>query len=278
MRTFCTVFVLFGILITACREKSSYQDREKAPQPILSSIPLSIDHINLAVANLAMWETYFADSLGFTLKKGRLHPNSIENAFIEFENNTEIELITVTDSLDPLSGWYQQYIAEGGGAAFLALRVEESRWMDTLETRFLNSNVQVKRDDFRYAELLSLVQGEDMPPLFFIYYKHPNAINPETTTHSNQTKGITKVFLPVDETDAPFLAALGWMDSLENFPTRELTISLTEGELVFSFEEEEDHERIQAISVLTENQDLSTTSLPLDKGFQIHYSSEPIEK
>ena len=66
---------------------------------------LKFDHFNIAVSNLDDANREFKN-IGFTIKKGRNHLNSIKNSFIEFSDQTEIELINATQNYDKLSNWY----------------------------------------------------------------------------------------------------------------------------------------------------------------------------
>lgn len=79
-----------------------------------------LDHVPIAVRDLDESVRLF-QKLGFSLKKGRPHDNSITNYHAKFSDGTELELITATDALDPVSAGYVSFLKEGEGPAYLCL-------------------------------------------------------------------------------------------------------------------------------------------------------------
>lgn len=92
---------------------------------IAGRLILGIDHVPVAVKDLELAESKL-EQLGFTLKPGRNHGNSIKNAHAKFEDGTEIELITASSRDDAVSGAYVDFLEEREGPAFLCLYVEKS--------------------------------------------------------------------------------------------------------------------------------------------------------
>ncbi len=74
-------------------------------QTNLNQNKFSIDHVNVAVNDLPEARVVF-EKLGFTIKPGRVHGNSIDNLHIKFANGTELELITSRKPLDDLATEY----------------------------------------------------------------------------------------------------------------------------------------------------------------------------
>src|SRR5262245_30871681 len=75
-----------------------------------------LDHIPTAVRDLEAASARYR-ALGFVLKPGRLHDDSILNNHAKFPDGTEIELITATQPGDALASRYLQKIAAGDGPA-----------------------------------------------------------------------------------------------------------------------------------------------------------------
>ena len=88
--------------------------------PVRRAPHLSLDHVVVAVNDLEKAAERFR-ALGFTLKPGRPHANGIRNWHAKFPDGTEIELLTAPEARDDLTRKYRQLLAQGDGAAFLAL-------------------------------------------------------------------------------------------------------------------------------------------------------------
>lgn len=86
------------------------------------SPPVGLDHMNIAVADLAAASDRFR-ALGFALKPGVPHANGIQNQHAKFPDGTELELITAPEARDSLTTKYRLLLAEGDGPAFLAFFV-----------------------------------------------------------------------------------------------------------------------------------------------------------
>jgi Glyoxalase-like domain len=110
-----------ALLASACSALSA------TPPPLVPPPPLSapqliggLDHVPVAVADLDRAAADFA-SLGFVIKPGRPHTNSIQNRHIKFPNGSEIELITATASNDAQSAEYVAWLKTGDGPAFWSI-------------------------------------------------------------------------------------------------------------------------------------------------------------
>lgn len=87
---------------------------------------LGLDHIPIAVRDLERAGADFA-ALGFALKPGRPHANGLRNLHAKFPDGTELELITATAAVDPLSSEYVEWLKEGDGPILLGLYAPDAK-------------------------------------------------------------------------------------------------------------------------------------------------------
>lgn len=87
---------------------------------------LGIGHVPIAVRNLDAASTDYR-TLGFTLKPGHLHDDSVVNNHAKFADGTELELITASEPRDALAADYLRMLASGEGPAYLALQWSDAR-------------------------------------------------------------------------------------------------------------------------------------------------------
>ncbi len=91
----------------------------RAAAPVEPTALIGIDHIPFVVENLEQAaETY--RHLGFVIKPGHLHVNSIRNEHIKFPDGAGIELLTASEPVDELAKHYLQMRAQGEGPAYVA--------------------------------------------------------------------------------------------------------------------------------------------------------------
>jgi len=79
-----------------------------------------LDHIPIAVRDLERAGADLA-ALGFALKPGRPHANGLRNLHAKFPDGTELELITASAAVDPLSSAYIDWLKDGDGPMLLGL-------------------------------------------------------------------------------------------------------------------------------------------------------------
>src|SRR5688572_23728877 len=91
----------------ACLLVCAVAARDQSP-PVLR-----FDHVSIAVRDLEGGKSTYRDQLGFSLKPGRLHPNSINNAHIKFADGSALELITASTPNDPLAAHYLAFLRHG---------------------------------------------------------------------------------------------------------------------------------------------------------------------
>lgn len=160
-----------------------------------------VDHIPVAVRDLdAAGERYRA--LGFTLKPGRLHEDSILNLHAKHGDGTELELITATEPRDALASQYLRMIDAGEGPAFLALHGN----LDALDAALSKTGLAYARRGGRIAMLDPRVDY-----LFFGGDNRSPTDRPEHFVHTNTSTALIGVWLADEENPAlrKLLQALG---------------------------------------------------------------------
>lgn len=159
-----------------------------------NKILLTFDHLVVAVEDLDSAAAYF-NSLGFTIKSGRVHANSISNKLIEFCDGSEIELLSVSKPKDELSQWYYDLIKESGEGttAFIAYRLAELDEAEKLKSVMNNNKINFINTSYGYAEIISFPVNSDLHPIFFIAYKSENNNHIEYCSHINSAKQVGQI-------------------------------------------------------------------------------------
>src|SRR5262249_4081078 len=89
-----------------------------------------IDHVGIAVRELATAQQTYQAGLGFTLIPGGKHPGGTENAAVWFSDDTYLELITVYDQEQAAE--LATFLTNHEGALFLGLDVASAEQTATL--------------------------------------------------------------------------------------------------------------------------------------------------
>lgn len=150
----------------------------------------NFDHIIIGTKNLAELTDLFKLELGFTIKKGKSHKNGIKNNFIEFLNDSEIELIEVTQPLDKLSQEYKTLINNQTRGLLFSIRVNEIK---KLRDNF--NQLQSAFSNFESNPTYSTLSAQKInseSPFFFIEYRGENSNS--LISHKNNSKGISAVW------------------------------------------------------------------------------------
>ena len=173
------------------------------PQHSESQLPLiGIDHIPMAVADLEGASDTFRQ-LGFSLKPGRRHNNTIRNRHIKFPDGSGIELLTASAPMDTLSSSYLEFLAHGEGPAFLSFHARDT---DKLLAALGNAGFEWKQA----AGLVTL----NHPRLDFVFFVRDNrspSDRAEHFAHPNSAHAMTGVWLAMKEPEplVQLLQALG---------------------------------------------------------------------
>ena len=117
-----------GCLTAACFVLPIEVSGQPGQSVTIDHLPLAVRDLDAAVEDLSI--------LGFTIKQGRLHQNSIKNAHVKFADGSSLELITTTSPRDQLSQFYIQFISEGEGPAFIALEVKTLKSIENLAAHY----------------------------------------------------------------------------------------------------------------------------------------------
>jgi Glyoxalase-like domain len=168
--------LLCGLLLLACM-----------PRGVSAADALAaIDHIPIAVMDLDSVSARYK-ALGFTLKPGRPHDNSLLNNHAKYSDGSELELLTATRPKDDLAAKYLRFIAEGDGPAFLALR---SANLDAVRDAFTRQGIPFDRKRRPLK-----VNDPRMDYLFFSGSNLSPTDRPEHFVHANTTSMLIGVWL-----------------------------------------------------------------------------------
>ncbi len=148
------------------------------------------DHIIIGSNNLDDSKNIFEEKLGFTIKDGQKHKNGISNFFIEFSDESEIEIISVKNPSDHLASQYEKFLEDDKYGFQFVLRTNElldlKEHLTTLKFGYSNyskNNI--------YATLSKNMIDLELP-IFFIQY---NSENKNThINHLNKSLGIKSVW------------------------------------------------------------------------------------
>ncbi|HEX7120373.1 MAG TPA: VOC family protein [Longimicrobiales bacterium] len=177
-----------------------------------------LDHVPIAVRDLDAAVRTYRDELGFSIKPGRPHANSIRNAHIKFADGSALELITASEPRDALAARYLELLADREGGAFLALHAGPigrlARSLAALETPF-DTTVGA------YFEWLTFPRDAPLEYLFFIVIHRRPPDLPEHLAHANTARRLYAVWIARAEPEAE-LELLAALDA----PARNAPISL----------------------------------------------------
>lgn len=215
------------VLSTALRLAGAPVDGLPSP----GAIPLAIDHVNVAVRDLEAARSPF-ERMGFTIKNGRLHENSINNLHIKFDDGTELELITASKPVDDIAKEYLNLLEQGDGGAFCCL---QTRTIDPLVRglKAVGISEYAVGSSGRYR---NLSVSKDHPLRAFWYIEMPQVWRdqPKFTQHANGARGMVGVVVSSEvrgQTVALF-EAFG-LHSKQKAHTEETVLPLSNGDIRF---------------------------------------------
>jgi catechol 2,3-dioxygenase-like lactoylglutathione lyase family enzyme len=160
-------------------------------------LPAVLDHVNIAVSDLERaGRTWRA--LGFVLKKGRPHANSVANLHAKFSDGTEIELITAREPRDSLAAEYIRLAAEGDGGGFAAIRVKH---LDAVRDRFERGRHPVVAAGSRGAPALMFPADHPCHPFWFFGGADPWIDAARYFRHANGAARLLAVWVAEDRID-----------------------------------------------------------------------------
>ena len=157
----------------------------------------ALDHVPIAVRDIdSATSTYGA--LGFTIMPGRLHPNSILNAFVKFHDGSYLELITAGENGDSLAAWYRAFSRVREGGAFVSLRTVA---MEPVVATLVSGGIDFVDTGGEAAAFrtVALDAPEPFRRIFFIEYVAPTIEADSLLTHANTATGIDAVWIAVED-------------------------------------------------------------------------------
>lgn len=160
-----------------------------------------LGHLPIAVRNLDAASADYR-ALGFTLKPGHLHEDSVSNNHAKFADGTELELITASEPRDEVATQYLHLLSGGEGPAFLALQ-----WSDADRVRAALTRAGI---GFRQGAFFTL-EDPRLDYLFFGGDNHSPTDRPEYFAHANGADRLIGVWIADAENPAllALLRALG---------------------------------------------------------------------
>ncbi|HXW97546.1 MAG TPA: VOC family protein [Gemmatimonadales bacterium] len=182
--------------------------------PLWSQAPtIRLDHVVVVVRDLSLAATTYR-GLGFRIKPGRLHPDSLLNCHIKLRDGGDIELMTLAGSpLDADAADYARLLAQEEGGAYVALKVTDLAPVATaaarvgLETRISASG------GWRF---LSFPGNSDASGVFF-GSGWTNPADPDSVlSHPNGAVALTGAWVRGGPRLEALLRSLGTIDNEES--------------------------------------------------------------
>ncbi len=185
----------------------------QAPDPLCLAPEsgLRLDHVPIAVGDIAALADRLTTGFGFSLKPGRPHPNGLENIHIRFADGSALELMTVGQPGDAVARRYADLISDGGGGAYLALSGPSVDEVMSI-AREIEPALEVTRSGaFDWA---SFPGGHALSALFFVEVHQRPPDLPEHVAHRNGAEALEAVWVAVEDPDrlTRFLLAFGGRD------------------------------------------------------------------
>jgi hypothetical protein len=170
---------------------------------------LRLDHVPIAVRDVGAAVLTYRDRLGFAIKPGREHANSIFNAHIKFEDGSALELITATEPRDAQAARYVTALADREGPVALALDGGPVR---RLAGHLEGSGISFSTGEHSYYESLSFGPGPPLSHLFFLVVHRRPPDLPEHLDHANGALRLHAVWIadPDHAAELELLERLGW--------------------------------------------------------------------
>lgn len=173
---------------------------------IVHADQIQLDHVIIAVNNLdEANETY--QSLGFTIKSGKLHKNGLLNSHIKFSNRTELELMSIAGvTLDDVARKYDDFLKSGEGGAYIAFSgisiIKASEKLKLLDIKH-----QIKNG--RLWDYITFYDEPGFEHIFFINTRHTNSENAATWKHMNGSIYINGIWFEASAKVGRFLEEFG---------------------------------------------------------------------
>ncbi len=177
-----------------------------------------VDHLVVAVRNLAASRNDYARALGFTMSKGGRHPGGTENSVARFEDRSYLELLGCYDRSK--AAGVAAFLEKREGAMSLGLGISSANETSAFlkargcETEIGSGTITLEGTDETPPVLwrwVGLKEGSKISDyIFFIEYtpereafrkKHPEHYGVSGTVHANTAVKIGSVWMAVNDVD-----------------------------------------------------------------------------
>ncbi len=165
-----------------------------------------LDHVVVAVRDIQAAKQFFYQS-GFTIKNGKVHDDGLTNAFIEFEDASEIELMSVIGIPDdPLALTYSNFLSHSEGGIFVAL----SGFNITKTSKmFADAGINHRIELGSLWNYLTFPADSGLEHIFLIEYKNSKTSKQRLINHKNGATGLEEVWLESNDELIRMLYILG---------------------------------------------------------------------
>ncbi len=153
-----------------------------------------IDHVIIGAKDIARTIEFFENKLGFTTKNGNKHNNGISNFFIEFEDSSELEFISVQNPSDKLAADYESLLKNNQYGFQFAIRTNQFNYLKNNSYNISEGFSEIYENS--NFSTLSKKNIDSKVPFFFIQHQKQNYTK---VNHSNKAKGILSVWLEASD-------------------------------------------------------------------------------
>ncbi|MCW8850402.1 MAG: VOC family protein [Melioribacteraceae bacterium] len=153
-----------------------------------------LDHVIIGTREIQSSIEFLEDKLGFTIKHGKKHKNGISNFFIEFEDSSEIEFISVQTPSDKLASDYESLLKNNQFGFQYAIRTNQLNHLKINPYNISEGFIEIYEN--KNYSTLSKKNIDLKLPFFFIQHHEQNYTK---ANHSNEAKGIFSVWLETSD-------------------------------------------------------------------------------
>jgi hypothetical protein len=183
-------------IIELTKDKTTLEKNKEIASAEFYSILKSsyLDHVIIGTREFQSSIEFLEGKLGFTIKNGKKHKNGISNFFIEFEDSSEIEFISVQNPSDKLANIYKSLLNKNQYGFQFAIRTNQFNYLK-INSYGLSEGFSEIYENSNYSTL-SKINADSKLPFFFIQHNKQNFTQ---ANHSNKAKGILSVWLETSD-------------------------------------------------------------------------------
>lgn len=227
---------------------------------------ISLDHVQVAVSDYEGAGAFFKEKLGFTIKEGIPHDNTLNSSYVKFRDQSYLSLSSATAAKDFLSSLYVNYLKDGEGGYWGAFQTT-----DILATA---EKIKGTGLDFRVygnPEGRAILSGAPKDPLHHVFFIHLEGWEEpeEVLTHANTATGLGAIWIAVNKKEqAMFSSAMAAAIGSDNFTeTAPEGVPAATGQIkvgenhVFLLDRPENRNRIMGVTVLVQDIEKAKSSI-----------------